>query len=319
MVNSKDQLAGFGWIIKCAGFYFLILGMAWAFVPNRIFGLFDAEPPGPSLLWNWIGLIIASYGIGLLLSASRPSANWIVLLMGFLAMLSTVLLTLGPTLSAAIAPGLGWVVIISNIVWLIPFAIMLTILAEEPVGEFSRAPVSSNINFDSYKDHFGISLESYSQQHPVMIVLLRHLGCPFARETLADLAHMRQRLEDAGVKLALVHTATDEEASSVFAKYGLQDLFRISDPDTHLYQALGLGKASVAHMYGPGMWSRLFSSAIKQGHGFGKLMGDRFQMPGVFLVSRGAVIGGYRHQRISDHPDYESLIQCATPTEEIHY
>jgi len=318
-VNAKDQLAGFGWIIRSAGIYFLLIGMAWTFMPHQVFGFFHAEPPGSPLLWNWIGLIIASYGIGLLLGSSRPSANWVILLMGFLAMLSTVLLTLGPTLSGAVAPGLGWVVIISNIVWLTPFAIMLSILASEPVGEHSRAPVSSNINFEAYKDQYGISLAAFSQQQPVLIVLLRQLGCPFARETLAELAQLRRQLEDAGVKLALIHTASDEEAASVFSKYHLQDVFRVTDPDASLYRAMGLGKASVAQMYGPGMWSRIFQASVSEGHGFGKIMGDRFQMPGAFLVSQGAVIGGYRHKRISDQPDYESLIQCATPAEDIHF
>jgi len=49
---------------------------------------------------------------------------------------------------------------------------------------------------------------------------------------------------------------------------------------------------------------RGIQAGIVEGHGLGRLAGDAFQMPGVFLVFHGQVIRSYRHQSTADRPDY---------------
>jgi hypothetical protein len=39
----------------------------------------------------------------------------------------------------------------------------------------------------------------------------------------------------------------------------------------------------------------------------GRLAGDGFQMPGVFLIFKGEVIRSYRHHTAADRPDYINL------------
>jgi hypothetical protein len=71
-------------------------------------------------------------------------------------------------------------------------------------------------------------------------------------------------------------------------------------------------------IYGPGLWWRTFQAVILDGHGAGKATGDRFQMPGAFLILQGSVVGGFRHEQIYDHPDYLSIVACAGTTEDMH-
>jgi hypothetical protein len=39
-------------------------------------------------------------------------------------------------------------------------------------------------------------------------------------------------------------------------------------------------------------------------------MGDGFQMPGVFVITDGAIRESFIHKIVSDQPDYEDLLQC---------
>jgi hypothetical protein len=45
----------------------------------------------------------------------------------------------------------------------------------------------------------------------------------------------------------------------------------------------------------------------------GRLMGDGFQMPGVFLVHHGVVLRSFRHETAAQRPDYRALARCPEP------
>jgi AhpC/TSA antioxidant enzyme len=99
---------------------------------------------------------------------------------------------------------------------------------------------------------------------------------------------------------------SDAEARLLFARYGLDDLPRISDPERKLYEAFELSRGSLAQVAGPRVWWRGLVSLLK-GHTPGVPQGDVFQMPGVFLVSNGRIERAYRHTTSADRPDYCEL------------
>ena len=47
--------------------------------------------------------------------------------------------------------------------------------------------------------------------------------------------------------------------------------------------------------------------ANREGHHRGVPVGSVRQMPGTFLVYRGEIVNAFRHERISDRPDYVAL------------
>jgi peroxiredoxin len=155
----------------------------------------------------------------------------------------------------------------------------------------------------------GPSVTELSQQTPVLLVFLRHAGCTFCREALADLAQQRTAIEKAGTQLVLVHLGDDATFGDFAAGYGLGDVPRVSDPERRLYRALGLRRASLAEMLDPRMWWRGLQAAILEKHGFGGAQGDVAQMPGVFLIKDGRVVTGYAHRSPADRPDYLELCQ----------
>jgi len=71
-----------------------------------------------------------------------------------------------------------------------------------------------------------------------------------------------------------------------------------------LYRAYDLDRGGFQQLLGPRVWWRGFKAAILRRHGVGKLVGDGFQMPGVFLVHNNRVLAAKRHDTAAERPDY---------------
>ena len=115
----------------------------------------------------------------------------------------------------------------------------------------------------------GESLTQITAQQPVLLVFLRHFGCSFCREAIADIAKRRKGLEAQGVRIVFVHMAPDKEvAEKFFRKYRLFPIDHISDPEKRFYQAFGLGRGTPAQLFGLMNWIRGFQAGVVEGHGF---------------------------------------------------
>jgi hypothetical protein len=112
--------------------------------------------------------------------------------------------------------------------------------------------------------------------------------------------------------VAFVHMGSDAQAAAFFGGYGLGDVPRVSDPSASLYRAFGLARGNLGQIAGPAVWLRGLS-AMTKGHLAGAMIGDTFQMPGVFLVSDGQILKAFRHETTADVPDYEALATCPLP------
>ena len=143
---------------------------------------------------------------------------------------------------------------------------------------------------------------------PTLVVLLRSFGCTFCREAMADVAGAKRAIHDAGANIAFVHAAPPIEAAPWFAKYGLDDVMTVSDPDRAHYKAFGLGRTSPAALVDPKVWGRGAVCALS--HGFGVQTPEMMrQLPGVFVVQQDRVLAEYRHRSPADRPDYISLVR----------
>ena len=78
-------------------------------------------------------------------------------------------------------------------------------------------------------------MASLIAQRTVFLVFLRHFGCTFCREAVAELSRKSAApLKPRGAALAFVHLGTEEKARWFFTRYGLLDVARFSDPQGHL-------------------------------------------------------------------------------------
>jgi hypothetical protein len=142
---------------------------------------------------------------------------------------------------------------------------------------------------------------------PTLVVLLRSFGCTFCREALADVAAVKPELDAAGVPIAFIHTESADDAAPWFAKYGLRDVTRISDPGRVLYRAFGLDRTSATAIVDPSVWVRGAACAVQHGFGVQDYETMRRQ-PGVFVIAGDRVLAAFRHRTPADRPDYRSLV-----------
>ena len=157
----------------------------------------------------------------------------------------------------------------------------------------------------------GVTVAELSHSRPVMLIFLRHFGCTFCREALADLAARRADIEARGTQLVFVHMSPDDVAERYFARYDLPGVLHVSDPACRFYRAFGLVKGNFRQLFGLQSWIRGFEAGVVNGHGVGtRQLGDGFQMPGVFVIQDAEVRESFIHQLASDRPDYTALSQC---------
>ncbi len=170
--------------------------------------------------------------------------------------------------------------------------------------------VNANI-IRQMKTNEGDSLGDLSDETTVFLVFLRHFGCTFCREALADIAKRRSNIEEKGIKLVFVHMTDHETAERYFDKYNLEGVPHVSDPECRFYQAFGLVKGNFTQLFGLQSWIRGFQVGVMEGHGVGPMLGDGFQMPGIFVIKDHKVKDSFIHKLASDRPDYDQLLeQC---------
>jgi hypothetical protein len=303
-------------VLALAATYNLIWG-AWVILrPLDLFHLADAPPPLYPSIWQCVGMIVGVYGIGYAIAARDPYRHWPIVLVGLLGKLLGpigfvwMLATTNVGDPGRLPISWGWTLVTNDLVWWIPFASILYFagrhhLAPPPSGELSLAEANR-----AFRDQHGKSIDDLSKNQTLLIVFLRHSGCTFCREALADLKNQRERLAAAHVLPVLVHMGDEAAGEVFFASYALSDVPRISDPMCQLYRAYGLARGKISQLLGPAVWWRGFKAAILAGHAVGPAGGDGFQMPGAFLVRDGKILHAYRHTTAADRPDYCELAQA---------
>jgi peroxiredoxin len=157
----------------------------------------------------------------------------------------------------------------------------------------------------AYVSQTGETLAALAER-PLFLVFLRHFGCTFCREAVADLSEKRQSIEAGGTPLAFVHLGTEEKARWFFKPYGMLDIPRFSDPGGRLYESFGLVRAELRQYLNSESILRMLG-ALLRGHFIGFPAGDIERMPGAFLIDQGKIQKAFRHKLVSDRPDYLAL------------
>ena len=157
------------------------------------------------------------------------------------------------------------------------------------------------------RTHSGESLVDLSARSPVLLVFLRHAGCSFCREALADIARARPDIEGGGTRIVLVHMGDLGPPDSLLQQLGLSDLDLISDPNRELYRAFGLRRGTLQQLFGPKVFWRGLVSGVLARYGIAPAITDATQMPATFLIRNSAIVRHYRHRSAADRPDYAAL------------
>jgi peroxiredoxin len=296
------------WLLAAA-VYNLLWGAYAILLPGHYFSWVGIEPPRYLELWQCIGMIVGVYGVGYAIAARDPLRHWPIVLVGLLGKIFGPLGFLWALLQGSLPWSFALTLLSNDLIWWIPFAMILWQAARvgmAPSPDIEHADKTRDELLRAFRTQEGQSVYDRSLAAPQLVVFLRHFGCVFCREALAQLADKRQQIEASGTQLLLVHMGSEEEARSYFERYGLADCARVSDPGSSLYQAFELPRGSFAQLFGPSTWLRGLQATLR-GHLVGSKLGDGFQMPGTFLLHRGEVLREFRHRHAGEIPDYCEL------------
>ena len=295
-------------VLVFAGFYNVLFGL-WAVLwPELWFRWSGMDLPTYPMLWQCIGMIVGVYGIGYLAASRDPIRHWPIVLVGFLGKV------LGPFgFAMGLAQGTipwtaGWIIVLNDLVWWIPFALILWVTVQAHMGRPpSRAkPYSIEEAATRYKLSTGETLLEASADRTLALVFLRHFGCTFTRQLLRHLEEVKADVEKRGGRLVLVHMLDRGQSGKYIQR--TDEVARISDPYCELYRAFGLGKGGFWELLGPRVWVKGFF-AFFSGCGAGPLAGDGLQMPGAFLFRDGKVISSQPARTAADLPDVQGLFR----------
>jgi peroxiredoxin len=201
---------------------------------------------------------------------------------------------------------LGWNVVFLDVLWWLPFGLILHYTYRRLVIEESDPVLAEAaddvLSFSMTQD--GRSLGEMSESAPLLLVFLRHSGCTFCREVLTELGRQREEIEKRGVEIVLIHMSDEEKAEEFIPRYGLEGVALVSDIDRILYKAAGLKRGRLGQLFGLRVLAHGVKAGLKDGHGLGWVDGDCFQMPGTVLFHHGRKITAYCSRDASDKPDF---------------
>lgn len=297
--------------LLAAGIYNLIWGVVTILNPQRIFENLHLALPNYMIMWQGIALVEILFGLGYLLASKQPFKHWIIVLLGFILKLTIGISFIYLLMANRLPANLFTHILANDLVWLLPFAGIIYFSFEN--AQSNRELSAYNLHerklksLESIITNQGLSLACYSDHQPTMLVFLRHFGCTFCKEALSEIKKNRAAIELEGTKIILVHLETEEVAAKATQKYNLADLPRISDPTKKLYKAFGLQKGNMLQLFGFNVIIRGFIAGLINGNLPAKPKADPYQMPGVFVIYKGAVMHTFKHTTAADRPDYIEL------------
>ncbi len=181
----------------------------------------------------------------------------------------------------------------------------------------ARTPIPTDISdtaaaLAAIHTETGTSLLALTEASPVLLIFLRHFGCPFGRKTIGDIATLRPTFAARNVRPVFVHLAEPDLAAHYFNHYAIPDIDRISDPTAAIYRSplFALPQQDpIRDLFKPAVWLGWLKHGTLFKQGMGKFEGDGTQMPGIFFLRDAQIVRSFRHRNISDDPDYLALIR----------
>ncbi|MFK7741554.1 MAG: AhpC/TSA family protein [Planctomycetota bacterium] len=240
------------------------------------------------------GLAALACAPSLWIASFRPPHNWAAVLLTALAR---------PLAAATVLLGmdsLAWPVQ----TWLVAELLLLPLLGAALLG-WLRSHV---LTLEAERPRLESVLPSELRSGRWLVALVRHRGCTFCRETLAELGQREPDIAAQGFQLAVVHMGDEASGAVIAARYGLRETHMVADPKRELYRALDLPRGGMRQMFGPRIWWRGFVAGVLRGHWVGGLEGDGFQLGGAVRLTDGHAEVLHRARDAADIGNWSQIV-----------
>ncbi|MDJ1495420.1 alkyl hydroperoxide reductase [Cytophagaceae bacterium DM2B3-1] len=111
--------------LKLAGVYNILWGAWIVLFPHHFFDLVGMVQPNYPGIWQSVGMIVGVYGLGYYIAAFDPVRHWPIILVGFLGKLFGPVGLVLYAWKGELPWVFGWVNVTNDLIWLVPFAIIL--------------------------------------------------------------------------------------------------------------------------------------------------------------------------------------------------
>jgi AhpC/TSA antioxidant enzyme len=139
-----------------------------------------------------------------------------------------------------------------------------------------------------------------------VLVFVRHFGCIFCRQQVAEMVALLDQIRSSGAELYVIGNGTIEDART-FRDEQTAAVSILTDPNRQTYRALQM-RSGLASILAPGvLWRSL--KARRAGFHQSRVAGAPFQQGGVLVIAP----GGVEHFRFisreaGDHPTPASIL-----------
>ena len=161
---------------------------------------------------------MALLGGYLMLAAFDPARHWPAMALSLATKMMAPALFLVTASRGDVSGSTLWLLIPTYVIWWVPLAIILWNILDaryRDAERLQREMPSVAALLEVARDQHGTDLRTLTEQRPQLVVFLRHFGCTFCRETLADLVNRRHDIEAHGLGIVLIHMATDTRGRGV--------------------------------------------------------------------------------------------------------
>lgn len=137
-----------------------------------------------------------------------------------------------------------------------------------------------------------------------LLIFLRHLGCLFSREVVADVRKAAEA-DPSYPPVLYVHLGTPADGEAFFGQHD-PEARTVADGPGNLYRAFGIKRGSVGQLFSPKVIA-CGLRASRKGHGAGRPIGDPWMLPGMFVVEGDQILWSHEAKHAADHPDFARI------------
>ena len=161
-----------------------------------------------------------------------------------------------------------------------------------------------------------VRLSNLWQERPLLLAFTRHFGCTQCKEMLDELVEGKEKIDQAGLALAVITQGTPE-TTRLFADEFAPGLLLLADPERKAYEAYGLERGNLFQTFlNPKVWAAI-SRSRKKGYQVEPAPAgqDAMQMSGTFIITKdGRIALPYYYDHIADHPPLDLLLNGVLST-----
>jgi len=122
------------WVLWLAAIYNIAWG-GWVILqPDAMFTSVGLEPARYPMIWQCVGMIVGTYGVGYAIAATNPLHWWPLVLVGLIGKLAGPIGFLQAATKGDLPWGFGWTIITNDLIWWLPFALILWRAAQRETG-----------------------------------------------------------------------------------------------------------------------------------------------------------------------------------------